>query len=246
MSTSPQASGSPGSPSAGPATPAAPAAPLGHITHADLGGRNLPGVIVPEPEGELFHAAWEPRAFALTLAMGATGCWNLDASRASRESLPDYPRSGYYRIWVAALERLLRERGLITHQELESGRALVPAPAVPRVLKAADVPAVLAAGSPTERPVPRPASFTAGQRVRTGCGPFNHHVRLTAYLQGKVGAIVRVHGAHVYPDTHAHGRGEEPQWLYSVAFTGEEVWGAAAEPGLLLHFDAFEPYLQAA
>jgi nitrile hydratase beta subunit len=217
-----------------------------HLTHADLGGRDLPGAIVPEPEGELFHAAWEPRALALTLAMGATGCWNLDTSRAARESLPDYASSSYYRIWVAALERLLTERGLVTPEELAAGRALSAAPAVPRVLKAADVPAVLAAGSPTERPPPRPAAFAAGQRVRTCCGPFSHHVRLPAYLQGKVGTVEHVNGAHVFPDTHAHGAGEQPQWLYTVCFEGEALWGADAQPGLRVHFDAFEPYLQAA
>jgi nitrile hydratase len=216
-----------------------------HVTHADLGGRALPGTIVPEPEGDLFHAAWEPRALALTLAMGATGCWNLDMSRAARESLPDYAGSSYYRIWIAALEQLLCAHGLVSRHELEAGRALTPAPSVPRLLRAADVPAVLAAGSPTERPAPRAATFAVGQRVRTRPGPFDHHVRLPGYLQGKVGTVERVHGAHVYPDTHAHGQGEQPQWLYTVRFEGEAVWGAGAEPGLRLHVDAFEPYLQA-
>ena len=217
-----------------------------HVTHADLGGRDLPGAVVPEPEGELFHAAGEPRALALTLAMGATGSWNIDMSRAARESLPDYASSSYYRIWIAALERLLRERGLVTQEELDAGLARMPAPAVPRVLRAADVPAVLAAGSPTERAAPCPAAFTVGQRVRTRCGPFDHHVRLPGYLQGRTGTVERVNGAHVFPDTHAHGQGERPQWLYTVAFDGHELWGAQAQPGLSVRFDAFEPYLLAA
>ncbi len=51
----------------------APAA-MSYVSHADLGGQRGHGAVVPEPEGELFHAAWEPRALALTLAMGATGC----------------------------------------------------------------------------------------------------------------------------------------------------------------------------
>ena len=40
-----------------------------YTSHADLGGRNMPGRIVPEPEGALFHNAWEPRVLALTLAI---------------------------------------------------------------------------------------------------------------------------------------------------------------------------------
>ena len=135
-------------------------------TQADLGGQTGHGAITPEPEErraeELFHAPWEPRALALTLAMGATGCWNIDTSRAARETLDDYARSTYYQIWLAALQRLLQERGLVQADELAAGQALHPAQALPRVLHAADVPRVLAAGSPTSRsaasaPTPAPA-----------------------------------------------------------------------------------------
>ena len=86
---------------------------MSHITHADLGGEPNTDPVLPEPEGELFHAAWEPRVLALTLAMGATGSWNLDMSRAAREALPDYARLSYYEIWFDALQRLLDERGLL-------------------------------------------------------------------------------------------------------------------------------------
>ena len=73
-----------------------------------------------------FHAAWEARALAVTLAMGATGNWNLDMGRAARESLPDYAALSYYQIWIAALEMLLLERGLVSRDELAAGRAVTP------------------------------------------------------------------------------------------------------------------------
>jgi len=41
---------------------------------------------------------------ALTLAMGTTGLWNIDASRAARETLADYRELSYYQIWLAGLE----------------------------------------------------------------------------------------------------------------------------------------------
>ncbi|HUE46885.1 MAG TPA: nitrile hydratase subunit beta, partial [Aestuariivirgaceae bacterium] len=53
----------------------------------DLGGMMGFGPIEPEENEPVFHAEWERRAFALTLAMGATGAWNLDVSRHARESL---------------------------------------------------------------------------------------------------------------------------------------------------------------
>ena len=59
-----------------------------YVSHADLGGRDRPGAVVPEPEGDTFHAPWEARALALTLAMGGTGAWNIDTSRVARETLP--------------------------------------------------------------------------------------------------------------------------------------------------------------
>ena len=43
--------------------------------HADLGGQPGHGPVTPEPEGEYWHEAFEPKALALTLAMGATGSW---------------------------------------------------------------------------------------------------------------------------------------------------------------------------
>lgn len=219
---------------------------MSYRSHADLGGRDGFGPVVPEAEGEIFHATWEPRALALTLAMGATGAWNIDMSRSARETLPDYAQLDYYRIWLAALQRLLAERGLLHDDELAAGRALHPAPALPRVLQAADVASVLAKGAPTERPPTTPARFAIGQRVRTRATPANHHTRLPGYACGKQGTIERVHGAHVFADTNAQGRGEQPHWLYGVAFEAAELWGADAAPGLVVSIDAWEPYLEPA
>ena len=83
---------------------------MSRASHADLGGAIGHGRVVPEPEGELFHAAWEPRALALTLAMGATGAWNIDMSRSARETLPNYGALGYYAIWIEALQKLIAEK----------------------------------------------------------------------------------------------------------------------------------------
>jgi nitrile hydratase len=65
-------------------------------------------------------------------------------------------------------------------------------------------------------------------------------------VRGHIGVVERVHGAHVFPDSNAHGAGENPQWLYTVAFAGGELWGDDAEPSLKISIDAFEPYLEPA
>jgi nitrile hydratase subunit beta len=217
---------------------------VNYLSHADLGGRPNSDHVVPEAEGELFHAAWEPRALAVTLAMGGTGSWNIDMSRAARETLPDYARLSYYQIWIAALEKLLAERGLAMPDELAAGRALHATVPVARVLRAADVPASLAKGSPTERRIDTPARFKVGDVVRTRGAHLEHHTRLPGYAHGKQGVIESVQGAHVFADTHAQGQGERPQWLYRVAFSGPEPWGTDAAPGTSVALDAWESYLE--
>jgi len=217
---------------------------MSYTTHADLGGREGFGRVVPEPEGELWHAAWEPKALALTLAMGATGSWNIDASRSARETLPDYAALSYYQIWLAALARLMIERGLVTEGELAEAQVhLAPKP-LARLLRAADVPAVLARGSATERPATTAARFAVGDRVRTRAGRVDHHTRLPGYAAGRVGTVERVHGTHVFADTNAQGLGEQPQWLYAVRFDGRELWGDEAQPGLSVSIDAWDDYLE--
>jgi len=220
---------------------------MSYRSHADLGGHDGYGAVYPQAEEELFHASWEPRVLALTLAMGATGLWNLDTSRAARESLADYRELSYYQIWLAGLETLLLQSGALQAGELEQGRSLQPAVAVARVLRADGVAAALARGTPTVRPPSGPARYALGQWVRTAAAEPPHHTRLPGYARGKRGVIERVHGAHVFADTHAHNRGERPQWLYTVAFDERELWGASTAPQhSCVSVDAWEPYLEPA
>ncbi|MCX2723411.1 nitrile hydratase subunit beta [Roseibium salinum] len=214
----------------------------------DLGGQMGFGPIELEPGEPNFHAEWEERAFAVTLAMGATGSWTLDASRFARRSLPpaDYLSSSYYEIWLKGLEKLVVSNGLVTQEELSQGKALVPPKSVKRVLKAGDVAGVLAKGAPVDRPENVPARFKAGDRVRTKRMHPETHTRLPRYARDVEGRIEAVHGVHVFPDTNAHGKGEQPAWLYGVAFRGTDLWGPDTDPDLVLRIDLWEPYLDPA
>ena len=212
----------------------------------DLGGQMGFGPIEIEANEPNFHARWEERAFAITLAMGATGSWNLDTSRFARESLHpvDYLQSSYYEIWLKGLERLCLDKDLITPEELESGQMQVPPHPVKRVLKVADVAGVLAKGGPASRTASAPALFKAGDRVRTLVMHPEGHTRLPRYARGCEGTIEAVHGAHVFPDSNACGEGESPTWLYGVSFKGTDIWGADSDPNLTLRLDLWEPYLE--
>ncbi len=211
----------------------------------DMGGMDGFGPVQPEPNEPVFHAEWERRTFALTLAMGMPGGWNIDMGRFARENRPpaEYLAMSYYHLWFAALESMLEERGLISADEVDAGHALHPAKPVKRILLPADVPKVLYRGGPTERETNSAARFKAGDRVRTkNINPVTH-TRLPRYVRGHVGEIERVIGCHVFPDSNATGAGENPQWLYTVRFDGRELWGPDGDPSAQVSVDAWEPYL---
>jgi nitrile hydratase len=212
----------------------------------DMGGLHGFGTVSPEPDEPVFHADWERRVLALTLAMGGTGEWNLDASRFARENRPpdDYLNKSYYEVWLAGLQQLLAEHALVSEDEISAGRVLAPPKAVRRILAAGDVAATLGRGAPTNREPARPAMFNVGERVRAKNINPTTHTRLPRYVRGHIGTVSASHGCHVFPDANAHGRGEDPQWLYTVAFDGRELWGPEADPALTVSIDAFEPYLE--
>lgn len=213
---------------------------------ADLGGMMGFGPVERKGADQLFHAEWERRVFALTLAMGATGSWNIDASRFARESLPpaQYLSSSYYEIWLAGLEKLLAQTGLLTETERNAAKTDEPTRPVVRVLTADKVDQVLAAGAPAQRQTDLVGRFHIGQRVRAVNQHPQTHTRLPRYLRGKCGEIVEVHGTHVFPDSNAHGKGEDPQWLYAVEFTAGELWGNGQNDSVTA--DCWESYLEPA
>ena len=197
----------------------------------DLGGQMGFGPVAPETDEPIFHAEWEKRALGVTLAAGAMGAWNIDESRARAESLPpaDYYASSYYEIWIKALETLLQAAWLRQRRAIwPQGTAVDPAATPKRVLKAENVPAVLARGGPCDRPVDTPARFAAGERVRTRNFHPTGHTRLPRYARGKEGVIDAVRDGFVFPDSNAHGQGENPQWVYTVVFSTAPKSGARA------------------
>ena len=211
----------------------------------DMGGLECYGPIEHEPD-EIFHDEWEKQVLAITLAMGATGTWNLDQSRFSRESLDpsEYLSIGYYRIWLQALESLLVRHELITEQELNTGRSHAEAKPVHRVLRSVDVATVLKKGSPVSREVTHKPRFSIGDTVRVNNIHTPQHTRLPSYIRNHTGVVHAVHGAHVYPDAHAQGLGEDPQWLYNIKFQASELFGVSRRQHDFTHVDCWEPYLE--
>ena len=210
----------------------------------DMGGMQGYGPVrIDDPE-VVFHHDWERRAFALIVATNTAGQWNIDCSRAVRESLPplQYLSNTYYQIWLDAFEKQLVDAGMVAPQELSGA---VPAgPGLPGVkaLNAQQLPVALFKGWPSERPTTKEAKFALGQRVRTIEAHPKTHTRLPAYCRDKVGVITGMHGMHVFPDKSAIGP-DEPQWMYTIEFTGQEIWGVDTTASSI-SLNCWEPYLR--
>ena len=214
----------------------------------DMGGMDGFGTVEPEPNEPTFHHAWEGRVMAMVRAMGANGVINIDTQRFSRESIaPEvYLASSYYKKWLLGLEQTIVERGFVSPEEIAAGHASKPAAPMKRgPFKTEDVQRIMTRGS-FARDASAPAVFKIGARVRTKNINPETHTRLPRYARGKTGVIERINGCHVFPDTAAHGLGENPQWLYTVVFDSREIWGADADPTLTVSIEAFEPYLEPA
>jgi nitrile hydratase subunit beta len=213
---------------------------------ADMGGMHGFGPVQVEPNEAVFHSEWERRIFALNNAAGASGAWTLDAFRQTRESIPppEYLALSYYGLWVVSLENLMMEYGLATAEEFAAGRSLRPANPVATKASAADIARMIARGTPYDRPAPGPAKFKAGDGVRAKNMHPKTHTRLPRYVRGHAGVIMRVDGCHVFPDSNAIGRGDDPHWLYTVRFEGRELWGENADPTASVSLAAWEPYLE--
>jgi hypothetical protein len=189
----------------------------------DLGGKHGFGGSLATRDEDGFHADWERHVFAMASLLMARGCYNIDEFRHAIERVDPvaYLGDGYYGRWLRALELVVDEAG---------GR---PTPG-----RFSDPTA--------RRQIGREPRFGVGDRVVTRNLHRAGHTRLPGYARACAGVVAIEQGAWVLPDTHAHGRGECPEYVYAVRFTGEELWGDEAEPGTSVCVDLWESYLEPA
>jgi hypothetical protein len=85
----------------------------------DLGG--APGGPVRKEGHETED--WERLADAITIALDIKGIKTTDQHRRAIESLENYRELSYYERWVAATEKLLVEKGILTREEVDERSA---------------------------------------------------------------------------------------------------------------------------
>ena len=81
--------------------------------------------------GPVFAAPWQAQVFALTVQLSGAGCFawtewadalGAELRQAAQRGEPD-DGSRYYEHWLAALERLVGERGLAAPAELSERKS---------------------------------------------------------------------------------------------------------------------------
>lgn len=194
----------------------------------DLGGMMGFGPIAAPPSEPVFHEKWEGRMAALSMTV--PGDWNIDEDRSACESMhpAKYLQTSYYEHWLHGLETLLKKY----------------TPDRSSVMRPENVWKSVTARGSYARDIPAPAAFAIGQRVRVKIMNPITHTRSPRYVRGHTCEVVKIHGAHVFPDSNAVGRSEDPQWLYTVRFTAKELWNHATDDTVML--DLWEPYLEPA
>jgi nitrile hydratase len=217
----------------------------------DLGGKSGFGKVVIEPNEPAFHARWEARLFPIIRAAMAAGArTSVDQFRHAIERIDPiaYLTHGYYGRWLGGIENLLVEGGVLTREEIDA-RVVARGGSPNDLVASRPSPNPDRASGPSEpsayRGRARKPRFKDGASVITRTHAVPGHTRLPAYVRGRRGRIESEHGCWVYPDSVAHGRGEDPQPLYTVVFDGAELWGEGAEAGTTVRIDLFEPYLTA-
>ena len=79
-------------------------------------------------EGPVFREPWEAQAFAMAVTLHERGhfTWKEWAERLAREIAADREKDDgtrYYHYWLAALEKIVAEKGLLTAAELAGRKA---------------------------------------------------------------------------------------------------------------------------
>ena len=147
-----------------------------NYTAHDLGGASGFGAVDRSQTTQFAHD-WEASVFAMTLACGMLGRWNLDQSRSARERMDaaHYLRSSYYEHWLHGLELLLRDNGLIDGDDEHNLQAVN----VDRVAE------ILASGAPTLLPSKTKPRFTVGEKVMVREVKSDYaHTRAPRYARG--------------------------------------------------------------
>ena len=187
-----------------------------------------------------FHEPWEVRLFALVQAVRSRSL-RMDIERIPAS---DYLRMSYYERWYTALVTQIIERGFVTRAEVDSGRADPDSAKTKPVLTPAIAREILFRPPQTEQDIELTPKFQVGDSVRGRNIHPTTHTRMPRYTRGKTGVVERDRGVFNLPDIEQVSSEPEPQHVYLIRYTADELWGEEASTNDSLYIDMWEGYLE--
>jgi nitrile hydratase len=214
----------------------------------DMGGMHGFGPAVVPDGDKVFHAAWEPRVFALHMLVGVEGLGAGPGGRPTREEMPpaEYLEATYYERWLWSTERRLERKGTIAPDEIEAMMArLAAGEEMPR-REDREMRQRGLANLNTRSPMDAvtKAGFAPGDHVRVKRMRPPGHTRCPRYARGAIGEVRSVRGADRLPDRAVYGEKVAPEPVYSVAFASQALWGESEEQPFTVLLDMWESYLE--
>lgn len=211
----------------------------------DMGGMQGFGAVIHDENEPVFPTKWEGRMLGIDRsAIGAPGT-SLDRWRHMIECIPpaQYLSIPYYNKWYLAMASAYLDAGLVTMDELVSGKAETVPEDMGTPPGPDSVGAAMAERFDTGTPSDRPEAFKVGDAVRARHLSPTGHTRLPRYVRGHEGRVHAFHGWHILPDASALGeKGGEP--LYNVAFRASDLWPDDGRENDFVYLDMWESYLE--
>ena len=214
----------------------------------DLGG--MDGFTIPErDQGRILKEEWERQIWGLALSVWAKPILGYSGgTRADIERIPPelYLAMPYYAKWLWSEEVSLLRSGLVTKVELENpgSATIVPdsrgfTPPTP-----AEVIAFMTGDNSYEIPAEALPRFAVDDKVVARNEHPAGHTRMPRYVRGHQGVIHKHHGVHLFEDDVDEKVGQ--QHIYTVMFTGPELWGSRAHPNDRIYAELWDYHLEEA
>lgn len=209
----------------------------------DAGGMQGMGEIEYSASEKMFHETWEARVQAMAMA---TAVFRKGPLREAIETIPakDFMQMSYYERWLQGLTSWMIGAGLISAEEVATGRSAGISKMAAKKMPPAFAGKIMFRPFKTELDIVKPAKYQPGQAVRVRNEHSRGHTRLPRYAKGKTGVIERDNGVFALPDSLTAGLGPRPQHLYLVSFSAQEIWGDEAPNNDKLYVSMWEDYLE--
>lgn len=212
----------------------------------DMGGMHGFGAVPYRPDAVGISERWERDVHAMVVAIRNQGVANVHEFRHGIERMAPagYLASGYYERWMASVETLLVDKGVLAPGEVDA--RLAAGATVPPDDPGRTAELVAAMKARPRPPVPALAPrFAVGDRVRAKNLHPPGHTRTPRYVRAKVGTVAVALGVQESADAFAAGDETAYEHVYAVGFPGAELWGPDAEAAAV-HVDLYERDLEPA